>query len=333
MEGLEKEGHENFLMTPQNSVLSQRCSLKPSHILDFRKGVFSLLRNLRVLNKYCVQNQIDLIHGHDSHAHTLLWTAYRFGGLRIKSLITRRLFNPIKTRSIQKYNFEKIEKIICISEAVKNIISPSITDHSRLEVIYSAIETSAPEKGKRKDQEEDEFVIGYVAAFTKEKDHLTFIATAKDLLDRQSDVSYKFCLVGDGPLLDSIKDESQGIKDHTEFTGFIEDMESTYANMDLLLHPSKSEALGTSILDAIKYGIPIVATKIGGIPEIIDHNQNGFLCQKGDYKDMADKVHKIATDKDLKQKFIENSFLKLKSFDKSTMINKTIELYNNLLNS
>ena len=331
IEGLQNEGHENYLMTPQNSVLSQRIGLKTSHFLEFRKGAFSLFRNLRVLNKYCVQNQIDLIHGHDSHAHTLLWMAYRVGGLRIKSIITRRLFSPIKARSIRKYNFAKIEKIICISAAVKKAMSPSITDQSRLTIVHSAIDTSAPKAEKKKDQEKNEFVVGYVAAFTKEKDHQTFIAVAKNLIDRQSDVSYKFCLVGSGPLLDSMKDRSQGLKDHIDFTGFIKDVESAYFDEDLLLHTSKSEALGTSILDAMKYGLPIVATEIGGIPEIIEHNQNGFLCQTGDFKDMADKVHRIATEKDLRQKFIENGFLKLVDFDKSAMIHKTIEIYNEIL--
>jgi len=333
MQGLENNGHENFLMTPKHSIIRNRSNLNNSHILDFRKGAFSLFRNLRILNKYCVQNQIELIHGHDSHAHTLLWMAYRFGRLRIKSLITRRFFSPIKSRSIQKYNCDKIEKIICISEAVKKAISPSINDLSRLTVIHSAIDTVHSKDKERIGQNNKEFNVGYVAAFTKEKDHETFIAVAKNLLDRKSEVQYKFILVGSGPLLESIKEKSLDIKDHVNFTGFIEDVASAYIHMDLLLHTSKTEALGTSILDAMKYGIPIVATNIGGIPEIIDHNQNGFLCQKGDFEDMAEQVFKISTDKDLRQKFIDNSTDKLRFFDKSTMVNKTIKIYQNLLDS
>ncbi len=333
MNGLKNKGVECALMTPKNSVLSSRCGLESSKIIEFKKGAFSLLQNIRSLKKYCNENQVDIIHGHDSHAHTLLWLAYRMVGLKTKSLITRRLMNPIKNRSLKKYNYPRIEKIICISSAVKEVLAPSISDQSRLEVIHSAIEASPNSFNKPQPKSNNEFVIGYVAAFTEEKDHQTFVATAEYLVKNYTDHSFRFLLVGDGPLLEEIKNQTERISENFTFSGFVESVDEAYLEMNLLLHTSRSEALGTALLDAMKYGIPVVASNTGGIPEIIDHSQNGFLCESGNFKDMAKKIFALVCDPELRQKFTENALVKLQHFDKSIMIDKTLVLYQDMYNA
>jgi len=261
----------------------------------------------------------------------LIWMAYRLTGLKAKSVVTRRLINLIKTRSLKKYNFPKIEKIICISSAVKNAMIGSIADPDRLEVIHSGIDLDGTNLKIDVAKEKKEFVIGYVAAFTEEKDHRTFIAAAKHLIEKQSEYDFKFLLVGAGPRMETMKKKTENLKEHFTFTGFVTDMNSVYSQIDILLHTSKSEALGTSILEAMKHRIPIVATKIGGIPEIIDNGQNGFLCKVGDHQDMALKIEMLAKDVGLRQEFVQNAQQKLLLFDKSVMINKTIELYKQVL--
>lgn len=330
MEGLEPRGCHNYLMTPANSVLSQRSNLNQSQILEFKKGIFSVLENAITLKKYCIANRIDMIHGHDSHAHTLLWMAYRFGQLQTKSVVTRRLINPIKNRSSKKYNYPKIEKIICISEAVKKALAPSIRDASRLEVIYSSIKTAtkiSPKSGIKK----NEFLIGYVAAFTEEKDHKTFVSTANHLIEHHPETNFKFILIGDGPLLESIKEEAETIKDKIRFTGFIEEVDQVYLQMDLLLHTSKSEALGTSILDAMKFGIPVIASNIGGIPEIVVNGENGYLCDSGDFEKMANQINNIASDSKLYNMLSSNCQESISQFDVTKKVDKTFQLYSNLI--
>ena len=314
-------------MSPNNSPLSLRFGYDPNAIVTFKKGFLSLARNIKALKKYCAHNQVDIIHGHDSHAHTLLWAAYRFGGLNTKSVVTRRLMNPIKSRSINKYNYPKIEKIICISEAVKKIIEPSITDQSRLDVIHSSIPYSSKKVLIDQNQQSDNFVIGYVAAFTKEKDHETFLKTAKYLLTNYPEMSYQFLLVGDGPLLDKIKSASTDISNHIHFSGFVKNVDVEYSKMDLLLHTSNSEALGTSILDAMTFNLPIVATNVGGIPEIVNPGQNGYLCQIGDYKTMGEQIHEIAKNKKLYHHLSSHNSKILANFDVSAMVQKTLDLY------
>ena len=331
LEGLREEGNSNFLMTPKSSVLSERCKLDSNRLLNFKKGIISLFQNIRALKTFCDKNKIDLVHGHDSHAHTLLWMAYRFGGLKIKSVVTRRLINPIKKRSFKKYNYPKIERIICISNAVRTVIEPSIEDKSRLTVIHSAIDTTTKAIQNEKEPKAEAFTIGYVAAFTEEKDHNTFLATAKYLLNEYQEIPFQFVLIGDGPLLNAIKRGSEVLHDHIEFTGFVEDVDSVYINMNLLLHTCKSEALGTSILDAMKYNLPIIATNVGGIPEIVKEGKNGYVFEVGDYQSMGNQIYKIASNKSIYDFLASNNAQILPNFDISLMVEKTIKLYAELL--
>ena len=332
IQGLQESNHSNFLMSPNGSALNLKSGLNSNLVLGFKKGVFGLIQNILSVKKFCESNKIDIIHGHDSHAHTLLWMAYRFGGLTTKSIVTRRLINPVKNRSINKYNYEKVEKIICISEAVKSILIPSIKNPSRLIVIHSSISDTSIIGIKKSKTGEKDFVVGYVAAFTEEKDHKTFIKTAKHLLQLNPKKSYKFILVGDGLLFDEIKKESVAISNCIHFTGFVDNVDHVYGQMDLLLHTSKSEALGTSILDAMKFGLPVIATNIGGIPEIVSHGANGYLVKVGDFEKMAEHINTLATNDILHDEFSKNSGKNLSKFDVAIMVKKTIDLYQEMVN-
>jgi glycosyltransferase involved in cell wall biosynthesis len=332
MEGLKENGHDNYLMCPQNSIISKRSITLVSSYIPFQKGILARFRNIIALVKICKSNNIDLVHGHDSHAHTLLWLAYKFGGLKTKSIITRRLINPIKNRSLDKYNYAKIERIICISEAVKNVLFPKVVDHNRLIVIHSAIKIHPKLPIDERNIKNSSFVIGYVAAFTEEKDHTTFLKVANNLIGKYPDKKFEFLLVGDGPLLEHYKSESKKIKGKFEFTGFIKNMDQAYSKIDLLLHTSKSEALGTAILDAMEHGLPIVATNVGGIPEIVKNEQNGFICEIGDFNRLAASVYKIAINKTLYDSFSSNSNKMAKNFDAAIMVKRTMELYQDVIN-
>jgi len=330
-DGLQDAHIECHLMAKRDSELIKRCNIPDTQLLELKKGILSTLINVVRLKKYCAKHKIDLIHGHDSHAHSLLWIAYKMG-LTTPSLITRRLNNPIKSRSRAKYNAVGIKKIICISLAVKVTLAPQIEDKSRLVVIHSAIDLRRS-KPSSESTKKVGIIVAYVAALTPEKDHFTFIKSAKELLRLYPEQNYSFMLVGAGPMRKEIERLIQKDRKHFTFTGFREDMEQVYLDMDILLHTSKSEALGTAILDAMKYEVPVVASQVGGIPEIIDHNHNGFLCTPGDFEDMAAKVHRFTTDRDLAARFTKNATAKLNDFDKEMMVEKTIALYKRILKS
>ena len=328
IEGLEKLGVECHLMCPADSELHQRSSLDSSRLIDFNKDGSGLYLSLgRFLKKYCEQQNIDIIHGHDSKAHGKIWKAYMLGGLKTKSVVSRRLLNPIKFTSRKKYNDPRIEKIICISEAVKNVLSKVIRDHSRLELVNSAIEINPEIRQHKLKDINSEIVIGYVAAFTEEKNHYDFIKIARLLLSKYPERTYKFLLVGGGKLLNRVKEDCHDIEDDISFSGFVEDVQEMYGKIDILLHTSSSEAMGTAILDAMQWGIPIVASKVGGIPEIVEDGKNGFLYTPGMVESAAESIHQIANNTSLYNQMSDFGKIKVKNFGVEKMVANTLDIY------
>lgn len=324
MEGIDQLGITSYVLCPNNSPLFQKCSKLSKLTFGFKNGFLGLIPNLLKLREICKKQKIDVVHGHDSHAHTLIWIAYRTGILKTSSFVTRRLNNVVKDKSINKYNHDGIKKIICVSDAVKATMSPKIIDKSRLVTIHSGIDLSDAKQPKELSTN-GSIVVGYVAAFTEEKGHEFFIDSALSLLEK--DVRFKFLLVGDGPLRKQIENRVAGHKDKFEFTGFVEDVINQYQRMDVLLHTARSEALGTSILDGMKFGLPIVARDVGGVGEIVDEGKNGYLVSQRDVAQVVDSVLSIVSDS---KKYKEMSVAGLhivKQFEKSDMAKKTAELY------
>lgn len=328
MEGLAMEEHVSYLMSPKGSPLSLRCEGLSKGTYEYKPGFFGHLSNLKSIKNICKKENIDLVHAHDSHGHTLIWLAYKTGLLSTESIVTRRLNNAIKNKSINKYNDSRISNIICISEAVKYTMSPQIQNMSRLVTIHSAIDLKNISV-KERTLDPSQFVIGYVAAFTKEKDHAFFIDIALRLIKR--DERYHFVLVGEGQEREEIERRVHGLRDRFSFTGFVHDVDEQYERMDLLLHTAKSEALGTAILDGMKFGLPIVARDVGGVPEIVVNGENGFISTNDDKKEMVEFIRKVSEDGHLYQNMSTSSLQRVVLFDRSIMVNKTIALYQNIL--
>ena len=101
---------------------------------------------------------------------------------------------------------------------------------------------------------------------------------------------------------------------YIEYCGEIEDQEKIYQDLDIVLMCSFEEAFGRVIIEAMKYGKLIVSTNTGGIPEIIDHEIDGILFEKGDFKGLADILDRIFEEPKLREQLIKNAFEKVKIF-------------------
>ena len=82
--------------------------------------------------------------------------------------------------------------------------------------------------------------------------------------------------------------------------GYVDDVGNYLAAFDVFIYPSRHEGLGSILLDALEFGLPVVGTAVGGIPEIIDHDKNGFLCSPDDIEALAAAVLRFNRDPDLR---------------------------------
>jgi glycosyltransferase involved in cell wall biosynthesis len=105
----------------------------------------------------------------------------------------------------------------------------------------------------------------------------------------------RFLIVGDGPRraeLERMADEL-GIQEYVRFTGFIEDIKRVYAFTDVAVLSSWSEGMPQSVLQALACTVPVVATRVGGVPEVVQHEKTGFLAEPGDHAGFAREIVRV----------------------------------------
>jgi len=113
--------------------------------------------------------------------------------------------------------------------------------------------------------------------------------------------------------------------------GFVEEIHEAIAGLDVLWHPSKSEGLGTSVIDAMALGVPPIAFAVGGLPEVIDDGKNGILVPAGDVSAFMRAASELIIDDALRTRLAEGARVKAREFDAKRMIERTAEVYDTVI--
>ena len=147
---------------------------------------------------------------------------------------------------------------------------------------------------------EDRFVVGWIGRMTAIKRVPDILAAFKALRDRG--VQATLCLVGDGPDRDAIEQLASelGIVRDVLFVGYQRDVAPYYAFFDALLLPSANEGTPVVAIEALAAERPVVATRVGGVPDVVDDNESGFLVAVGDIETTADRLEQLAGDPELR---------------------------------
>ncbi len=277
-----------------------------------------------------------IIHCHDSKSHSIALFTKIFFDTKCKIIVDRKVLFPIKGWFSQKikYSSKFINTIICTSNAVKDIVFES-TKHENIIVIGDMIKTNTASKGiilKTKYGIENPYIIGYVAAMTHEKDHHTFLKTAKELINYNPEIG--FVLIGDGKLMDEIKAFSKELQleNNVRFLGFVSNVSELILEIDLLLFTSTSEGLGSTILDFFMAKKPVVTVKNGGSEELVYQNKTGLISDKKDYKDLAINCLKFYYDPTFTETICENAFaFASDNFCENIITEKIISAYKKVL--
>lgn len=338
---LKKLGVWQVVMCPFNSEVHKYC-LKHhlNHVTYFKRFSANPMVAFRV-SHVCKREKIDLVHVHDSHAHNFAVLSAVLTNNELPIVVSRRVDFPVQgtPMSAFKYNHQRIKKIICVSDAIRNIMDEFIEEKSKLTVVHSGVDLDKfdqPVGRKLRDEyqlDDRTVLIGNVAALAPHKDYPTFIRTAKQVIDQG--VNAKFLAIGDGPSRKEVENaiEEMGMEEHVILTGFRKDIIHILPELDLFLITSKTEGLGTSILDAQVAGVPVVATNAGGIGEIIEHERNGLLCPVGDDVALAREVIRMINEPLLRTSFSQTGKEMAKAFSKSETARKTERIYQEVLRS
>lgn len=135
-------------------------------------------------------------------------------------------------------------------------------------------------------REEDRVVVGTAGRLFPVKDFLLFVEVA-NMVIQESEVA-DFVIAGDGPQYKLLKDTliSYGLEDRFQLLGHQDDMASFYKSLDIYINTSVHEGIPMSVLEAMSYALPVIVPEVGGFPEIVDNNKQGFLIKNRQKKNI-----------------------------------------------
>jgi glycosyltransferase involved in cell wall biosynthesis len=152
-------------------------------------------------------------------------------------------------------------------------------------------------------------VIGFVGSLSRRKGVLNFIRAIALISKEKKD--FKFLLIGKGPLLENIRTEAQRleISESVRITGFVDydDLKRYYNEMKLYVLPAYAEGIPSTIFEAIACGTPVLATRVGGIPDLIKNGQTGFLLKSNGPKHIAGRITQLLDNPKLLEKVSANA--------------------------
>ena len=288
LDGCRERGMVQMLLTPAGSPLADRARAAEIEAIEISSHPLAM-ENLRTLRR--LATQFDLVHAHDAHAHSLACGALPLGGMsRPPIVVARRVGFPVGSLGRSKYRFPAL--VIAISEFVRWRLIEAGVAPEKVHVVYDGVRVPAtlPDASvrdatrQRHGAGEQSFVIGTLAGFAPEKllrEQLNLLAQLP------ASVHYWLGVPGgesdsEGKgieLLDAAKE--MGVAERFRIVPVTDDPGPFLTGLDLFLYLSRMEGLGSAILLAMAYQLPVVASEVGGIPEIVRHRVTGVLVGDG----------------------------------------------------
>ncbi|MHC4190259.1 MAG: glycosyltransferase [Planctomycetota bacterium] len=330
VKGLENRGIENILIAQPNSALAEKVKEGQIKLIEiYMKGEWDIVAVLK-LRKILKKIKPDVLHLHTSHAHTLGLLAGKLAKAK-KIVATRRMDFPIGG-FFSRLKYNKVDKIVGISEIIKEILVRGGVKEEKITVIYSAADrapvTEKSDLQERLGLKRDYRILGTVASLVERKGHrYLFEATVKV---KEEFPQIKLLVVGEGPLKKDLKKLAEKLSSENEiiFTGFRKDIPEILSILDVFVSASLKEGLGVSLLEAANYGLPIVATNAGGIPEVVEDGVTGFLVPPKDSEALAEKIIYLLSHPKEARKMGENGKERVrKNFSVEQMVNSYTKLY------
>jgi glycosyltransferase involved in cell wall biosynthesis len=169
-----------------------------------------------------------------------------------------------------------------------------------------------------------------VGRLSREKAHLDLIEGFKRLRENNPAISLRLIIVGDGPELSRLEAAaaSVGIRELVTFTGQVSDVHPFYAMADVFALPSHSEGSPNVLLEAMAASVPVVATAVGGVPEMVVDNESALLVPSNDPPALAAAIAHLLNDKDLAQRLTRNAATLVDTrFNPNNYTRSLVEIY------
>jgi glycosyltransferase involved in cell wall biosynthesis len=336
--GLREMGHRAALVAHPDGELRRRAAegldlipIAPRTEMDL-SAAWKLARVLKRLRP-------DIVHAHDPHAVAMAALSLSLGAASLGSttpalVAARRVDFHLKGNSFSRWKYRQVDCFIAASEAIRQILLGDGVPPARTVTVHEGIDLEHVLATPPVDVHATFWlphqapVIANVAALVAHKGQRHLIDAAHLVVRDVPDA--RFVIFGEGELRAALERQIREyhLEKHVLLAGFRTDVLGCLKNVDIFAMSSVSEGLGTSLLDAMACSRPIVATRVGGIPELIEDGVNGLLVPPRDQRRMAEALVRLLADRALRQRMGDAGAARLRErFTLERMVRETAAVY------
>ena len=242
-------------------------------------------------------------------------------------------------RSVDRALSRITDRIIAVSERVKKFYVEEVgIPPGRITVLYNGVDlerfdkkVNVMEKRKELGLPLHSIIVGSVGRLHPQKNYFNFIKAISLIVKKFSRVH--FLLVGGGPLKERLKRFSRtlGLEEKISFLGERKDIEEIYPVMDIFVLSSDREGFPITILEAMACGLPVVATRVGGVEEEVEEGKTAFLVPPANSEALAEAITKLISSPSLRKEMGKKGKERVKLFRIEKMVERTEKLYRELL--
>lgn len=338
--GLRQKGYSQLIACQPDSLLLKRYQWYVSTAPVRMRGEWDIAAAWELARLIDIKG-IQLVHLHSSHAHALGLMAAKISGSKPAVIVSRRVDFHLRRNPISWIKYRMgVNRIIAVSNAVKQVLISDGICPEVIDVVYDGIDVKWFSEDMDNDYLYEEFgldpvfpIVGIVAALAPHKDHKTFLQACFHV--KKTNPYVQFLIVGEGELRCKLQQmvKRLGIESNVIFTGFRFDIPQILSILDVFVVSSYLEGLNTSILEAQSSGVPVIATKTGGIPEIIKDGINGLLVLPRHPESLAERIVQLINDRTLANRLASIAKEDVKRFNMEAMINATEVIYHRVMGS
>jgi len=329
---------------PENEFLTRMEEERIPHTVFWLKRTVDV-DNIPRLVKLIRARDIDIVHTHGYRSDIIGLLAARISSR--PKIATIHGFVPINSRlrlygQADLFALRFFDRVLPVSDHIGESLRRSGISKDKITTIRNAIDVKDAASAAGRDasvaraaslRRGRDLLIGVVGRLSPEKNIPGFLDVARRLAAKYDHL--KFVVVGEGPERDFLEGLTMRLKldGKVRFTGFVKQMEEVYASIDILVISSSTEGIPLTALEAMRHGIPVVSTRVGGMPEIIEQGVNGLIVEAGDMDALGKAVESLVIDNKRYLTISQNARERIaRDFNRASWIQKIQNCYESVVN-
>lgn len=275
-------------------------------------------------------SRADLVHAHCGRS--LHWAAIEHLLRATPYIYTRRVDNRLRLFFATRWRYRHAARVVCLSRAIEAVVQRAVGP-VRTTIIastYSDLRSNREAVAAIRSRWPGKRLVGQVGRLLRHKGHDVTVAAARRLAARRPDL--QFLLLGDGPRRVELERSVRDLP-NVSLLGHERNIGDYLAALDLFVFPSLTEGLGSSILEAMQAGVPVVASAAGGIPDLIEDGVTGLLVPPGDDAALAAAIAEVTDNPDVGQRLVSAARQRLSEFSPETVSSRYLGLYRQILSA